>query len=382
MDVNSLIEQGNAYRSANQPLKALECYAQSFVADPDSFSAWNNYGNVIRECGQPARGVPFIQHALTLAPDNPVANFNLAVCYLMMGDYARGWPQYETRWNYEHLAGTLPQYSQPRWTGQDLKGKIILVQGEQGHGDNIQFVRFLWNLHQLGARIKLKVTDGLIPLFASSNIIEQVVRYDQDPGNFDYWIPIMSLPTVLGVTLQNLAKQVSYLSVSMDKQQQWLQRLGPKTRMRIGFSWSGRRDSWINQHKGMPFDQMLQMIKDHPQYEWVSLQIDATDEENAALVAAEVRLFPGTIADFTDTAALIMAMDVVLSVDTAIAHLSGALGRPTWLMLNWFAHCWRWLVNRDDSPWYSTMRLFRQPAMGDWPSVIQKVSKFLSWMKV
>ena len=152
--------------------------------------------------------------------------------------------------------------------------------------------------------------------------------------------------------------------------------------MRIGFSWSGRRDSWINQHKAMPFDHMLEMIREHPQYEWISLQIDATAEENAALEAAGVRLFPGTIFDFTDTAALIMAMDVVLSVDTAVAHLAGALGRPTWLMLNWFAHCWRWLVNRDDSPWYSTMRLFRQPAMNDWDSVTQKVSKFLSWMKV
>ena len=138
MDIVALIEQGNALRSSNQPLEALKCYAQAFVAEPDSFSAWNNYGNVIRECGYPARGVPFIQHALTLDPANPVANFNLAVCYLMMGDYARGWPQYETRWNYEHLAGTLPQYSQPRWTGQDLKGRTILVQGEQGHGDNIQ----------------------------------------------------------------------------------------------------------------------------------------------------------------------------------------------------------------------------------------------------
>ena len=124
------------------------------------------------------------------------------------------------------------------------------------------------------------------------------------------------------------------------------------------------------------------MIQEHPQYEWISLQIDASPDENVQLEAAGVRLFPGSISDFTDTAALVMAMDVVLTVDTAVAHLSGALGRPTWLMLNWFAHCWRWLVNRDDSPWYSTMRLFRQPAMGDWHSVTQRVSKFLSWMKV
>lgn len=380
-EVEQLIDQGNTFRSQHQPIKALECYAQAFVANPDAFSAWNNYGNVMRECGQPARGIPFLQHALAIDPNNVTAQFNLAVCYLMSGDYARGWPAYECRWNYEHLAGTLPQYSQPRWTGQDLKNKIILVQGEQGHGDNIQFVRFLWNLHIQGAKIKLKVTDALIPLIGNSDIV-QVMGYNDDPGEFDYWIPIMSIPTVIGVTLDNLAKQVSYLTVSQDLQQQWLQRLGKKTKMRVGFSWSGRRDSWLNQHKSVPFPVILEMIKSNPQYEWINLQVDATPEEEAALEAAGVKRYPGTIQNFRDTAALIMAMDVVVTVDTAIAHLSGALGRPTWIMLNWFAHCWRWLTNRDDSPWYSTVRLFRQPAIGDWASVTKKVSQFLSWMKV
>ena len=380
--IEQLIDQGNNFRANNQPGNALQCYAQAFVLNPDSFSAWNNYGNVIRECGQPARGIPFLQHALLLDPNNVTAQFNLAVCYLMIGDYARGWPAYECRWNYEHLAGTLPQYPQPRWTGQDLKGKTILVQGEQGHGDNIQFVRFLHNLHVLGAKVKLKVTDGLVPLLAPSSIIERVMGYNDDPGEFDYWIPIMSIPSVIGVTLENLARQVSYLDINMNMQQQWLQILGPKTKMRVGFSWSGRRDAWLNQHKGMPFETMLEMIKSNPQYEWINLQIDATPEESAALTDAGVRQFPGAIRNFQDTAALVMAMDVVVTVDTAIAHLSGALGRPTWIMLNWFASCWRWLANRDDCPWYSTARIFRQPAMGDWASVTKKVSQFLSWMKV
>ena len=196
-----IIDQGNEYRTQHQPLKALECYARAFVANPDSFSAWNNYGNVMRECGQPARAVPFLQHALAMMPTHSTAQFNLAVCYLMMGDYARGWPAYECRWNYEHLSGTLPRYSQPRWTGQDLQGKTILVQGEQGHGDNIQFVRFLEKLYQAGAKVKLKVTAGLIPLLNKSEMLDSVMNYDEDAGDFDYWIPIMSIPGVLGVTL-------------------------------------------------------------------------------------------------------------------------------------------------------------------------------------
>jgi tetratricopeptide (TPR) repeat protein len=382
MDTQLLIAQGNEYRAQNQPTEALKCYAQAFVEDMDLAAAWNNYGNVMRECGQPARAVPFLQHAIALEPQNVTAHFNLAVSYLIQGNYAQGWPLYEVRWNYEHLAGQLPKYSQPRWTGQDLKGKTILVEGEQGHGDNIQFVRFLWNLHVAGAKIKLKVTDGLVPLLSNSPIIERVTGYLDDVGDFDYWTPIMSIPGILGITLENLPKPVNYLNVDQNKQQDWLQILGPKTRMRVGFCWSGRRDAWLNRHKGMPFEDMLDLIRSNSQYEWVNLQIDATPEEEAALVEAGVKAYPGSITSFVDTAALIMAMDVVIGVDTAVSHLSGALGRPTWIMLNWFGTDWRWLLNRDDSPWYSTARLFRQPSMGDWASVRKKVSQYLSWMKV
>lgn len=382
MNTNELIDQGNEFRAQHQPYQALECYARAFVQDPDSVAAWNNYGNVMRECGQPARAIPFLQHSTIMAPTHVTGQFNLAVAYLMSGDYKRGWPQYEWRWQYEHLAGTLPQYPQPRWRGEDLRGKTILVQGEQGHGDNIQFVRFLYNLHVLGARLKLKVTDGLIPLLSAGSIIERVMSYTEEDTDFDYWIPIMSIPEILGITLENLPRPVNYLNADAGLQKQWLDVLGPKKRMRVGFCWSGRRDAWLNQHKGMPFEKMLKLIQDNPQYEWVNLQIDATVEEEAALEQAGVTRYPGAIHSFAETAALVMAMDVVLSVDTAIAHLSGSLGRPTWVMLNWFAQDWRWLTVREDSPWYSTARLFRQPAMGDWDSVTHKVSQYLSWFKV
>jgi len=382
MNSVELIEQGNQFRAACQPYNALKCYAQVLINDPDNNAAWNNYGNVLRECGQPARSIPFLQHALILNPTDPTTQINLAVAWLAMGDYTKGWQQYESRWNYEHLAGTEPKYTQPRWKGKDLKGKTILVQGEQGHGDNIQFCRFLYNLHIQGATVKLKVTDLLIPLLQSSPVIKQIMSYDTDAGEFDYWIPIMSLPTVLGVTIDNLAKPINYLSADATKQQEWLQLMGPKKRMRIGFAWSGRSDAWLNEHKGLPFEEMLNMIKANPIHEWINLQIDATPEENAQLAAANVSCYPGTISSFADTAALVMAMDVVISVDTAIAHLAGSLGRPVWIPLSWFACDWRWLTNRDNSPWYPTARLFRQPTQNDWQSVTKKISQYLSWMKV
>lgn len=381
-DVAQLIEEGNRLRGENRPDQALKCYMLAMVQDPNSSAAFNNYGNVMRECGFPKRGIPFLQYAIEADPSSVTAKFNLAVSYLITGDYARGWPAYEARWQYEHLAGTEPQHKQPRWTGQDLKDKTILVIGEQGHGDNIQFCRFLGNLHAQGARVLFQTTVGLIPLLQQSQVISWIGQYDQQPPEFDYWIPIMSLPGVLGVTIENLPKQVQYINPAADKATAWLKLLGPKKRMRVGFSWSGRRDAWLNRHKSVPFENMLDMIKNNPQYEWINLQVDATDEEDQALSAAGVTRYPGSIQSFADTAALISCLDVVISVDTAITHLAAAMGRPTWLMLQWFATDWRWMLDRDSSPWYPTVRIFRQPSMGDWTSVTKKIEQYLSWFKV
>lgn len=382
MDANLLIAEGNTHRENNEPHKALQCYALAFVNDPESAAAFNNYGNVLRECGHPRRAIPFLEHAAILDPDNVTARFNIAVARLLMGDYQRGWPAYEARWDYEHLAGTEPQFSQPRWRGEDLKDKTILVVGEQGHGDNIQFVRFCFNLHAMGARVKLQVTDGLVPLLTPGAVLQQVGRYTDDMGDFDYWVPIMSIPGILGITLENLPRPQSYLNAPQNLIQDWGQRLGAKTRMRVGFSWSGRRDAWLNRHKGMPFDTVIGMLQANPQYQWINLQADATDEEEQVLENLGVTRFPGAIGSFADTAALMMHLDVVISVDTAVAHLAGALGRPTWIMLSQFALDWRWLLDRDSSPWYTTVRLFRQPTMGDWNTVTKKISQYLGWFKV
>ena len=377
-----LIEQGNQLRAAHEPEKSLKCYAQVLVEDPNNAAAFCNYGNVMRELGHPQRAIPFLQHSILLDPSNITAQFNLAVAYLLSGDYTRGWTQYETRWQFEHLNGTEPKFTQPRWKGEDIRDKTILVVGEQGHGDCIQFSRFIFNLHTAGAKVKLQVTDGLIPLLSQSNIIEQIGRYGEDMGEFDYWVPIMSIPGILGITLDNLPKMQNYLTAIPALMKLWQDRLGPKKRMRVGFSWSGRKDSWIHQHKSVPFPVILDMIQSNPQYEWINLQIDASAEEEEQLSAVGVTRYPGTIASFADTAALIMHMDVVISVDTAISHLAGALGRPTWIMLNHYGQDWRWLLDRNNSPWYSTATLFRQPARGDWASVTKKIVQYLSWYKV
>ena len=383
MDSNQLIAQGTAYREATEPEQALACYGQAFIVDPDSAAAFNNYGNTLRELGRPDRAIPFLQHATLLDPSMVTARFNLAVCHLLLGNLPDGFQYYENRWNFEHLAGTLPNYTQPRWSGQDLKDKTILVLGEQGHGDIIQFVRFVPDLIARGAKVHIKVTLGLIPLLAQCTVLQgsAVSSYEDPNFEFDYWTPMMSLPLILGSTLETLERPVSYLNAPEDKTRAWQQLLGPKYKLRIGFCWSGRKDSWINRHKSVPFDNILNMVQSNPDYEWVNLQTDASAEEEAALVAVGVNTYPSSIQSWADTAALISNMDVVVGMDTAVSHLSAALGRPTWIMLSHYAVDWRWLLNRDDSPWYITAKLFRQPRRGDWASVIQQISQYLTWFK-
>jgi hypothetical protein len=332
--------------------------------------------------GYPERSLPFLQTALAINPDHSTARFNLAVSYLLMGDYKRGWAQYEERWNFEHLAGTLPNLDRPRWTGQDLAGKTILVVGEQGHGDCIQFVRFVFNLYQLGARVLLQVTDPLVPLLKTSPMLAWCGGYLDPVPEFDYWVPVMSLPGIFDVTVDNIPQLVGYIGAPDLQVKQWLQQLGPKTKMRIGISWSGRRDTWINQHKSVPLEKIVELIKHNPDYEWFNLQVDSTTEETQLLNNLSVRNFPGAVNNFADTAALMMNLDLIVSVDTAVSHLAGALGRPTWVMLNNFAVDWRWLLNRDDSPWYVTAKLFRQPKLGDWNSVVNKITQWLPLFKV
>jgi hypothetical protein len=382
VNTEQLIESGNRCREENDPEGALRHYAQALTQDRTSASAFNNYGNVLREIGEPEAGIPFLQRSIQLVPTAVTPNFNLAVAYLLTGDYARGWPQYEHRWNFEHLAGTLPVHTQPRWTGQDIKGKTILVIQEQGLGDTIQFIRFVFGLHTAGARVILQVNDNLAPLFAGSPVIAQIVDVKDTPTGFDYWTPIMSIPGLLGVTLQNLPHQLQYLAARTDLARAWQDRLGFKKRLRVGICWSGRPDSWINRHKGMPFDVMLDLIRRNPDYEWINLQVECSDEQAQTLTQHGVKHFAGLIRNFADSAALIHHMDVVISVDTAVAHLSGAMGRPTWIPLNWYGTDWRWLLKRDDSPWYPAARLFRQTQLGDWDPVVDRIHQYLSWFKV
>ncbi len=381
METELLIAQGNTHRERHQPDLALACYAQAFVQDHTSASAFNNYGNVLREMGFPDRAQPFLEHAMRIDPSNEIARFNLAVCLLLQGNYQQGWPAYEDRWTFEHLKDALPKLPKPRWTGQDLAGKTVLVISEQGLGDTVQFSRFCVNLVGLGARVVLVVDPALVTVLDASDQLQTIAFNTQLPA-YDYWTPIMSVPGILGITLDKLPAPLSYITADQKLTAEWQQRMGLKKRLRVGFSWSGRRDTWIHQHKSVPFRQMTELIRYNPDYEWVNLQIDATDEESQALQQLGCATYPGTIGCVADSAALITCMDVVISVDTLVSHLSAAMGKPTWIMLNHYGVDWRWLLNRANSPWYPTAKLFRQPGIGNWGPVITEITRYLKLFKI
>lgn len=382
MDTELLIAHGNTARDQHQPEAAIAYYAQAFVQDYNSTSAFNNYGNVLREMGYPERAQPFLEHAIRIDPSNETARFNLAVCYLLQGNYQQGWPAYEDRWNFEHLKGCLPNLAQPRWTGQNLSGKTVLVIGEQGIGDTVQFSRFINNLIKLGARIILAVQADMVTLFGPDSDQLKIIAFGTALPAFDFWTPIMSIPGILSISLDQLNSPLSYIKPDRTITAEWLQRLGVKRKLRVGFSWAGRRDTWIHQHKSVPFEHIVDLIKSNPEYEWINLQIDATAEESQVLEQLGCSTYPGTISSLADSAALINCMDVVVSVDTAVSHLSAAIGKPTWIMLNSYGTDWRWLLKRNSSPWYPTVRLFRQPSWGNWAPVIGQIAKHLNLFKI
>ena len=381
MTSDELVAAGNNARSQDQYADALANYAQAFVLDPNNLHAWNNYGNVLREIGEPLRSIPFLQHACVLKPDFVTGHFNQAIAYLLAGDYQNGWQKYEWRWQYEHLANSKPQYNKPEWQGESLEDKTILVCAEQGFGDVIQFSRFLYDLHIRGAKILLLCMTGLVPLFQPSYAIKQCTNDPDSLDAFDYWIPIMSLPRVLGVTLENLRHDLSYISAQPEYTDTWNQKLGPKDSMRIGICWSGRRDNWVNKYKSTPVENFVNLIISNPQHQWINLQAEMYEQEQTLLSNTEVQSFPGAIQSWADTAGLVHHLDLVISVDTSIAHLAAAMGKPTWIPLTKFAVDWRWGLGIDRTPWYPSAVLFRQPDFGDWTGVFEAVKKYLGFFK-
>jgi Glycosyltransferase family 9 (heptosyltransferase) len=295
---------------------------------------------------------------------------------LTLGDFRTGWRAYESRWQGRNLSPQRRDFTAPLWLGEGaLKGKTILLHAEQGFGDTLQFVRYAPAVAASGAKVILEVQRELVRLLSGLEGVEAVIGRGETLPPFDLHCPLLSLPLACRTELQTIPGPVPYLEPAADDVRQWRELL-PQGRPRIGVVWSGDPSHDNDVNRSIPL-KMLAPLFDRPDVDFVSLQHKVRDEDQAALRDHENLSSCGRgFRDFADTAAVMANLDAVISIDSAVAHLAGAMGKPLLLLLPLGAD-FRWLRERTDSPWYPTARLFRQPQFGDWSSVIESVTQEL-----
>ena len=364
---------GNLFKEMGRFDDAIAVYAQAIHAQPDFAVAHCNLGNVQKEKQQFQLAVTSYTQATTLNPDFAEAHWNRSLVHLLLGEFEAAWPLFEWRWRAKKNNISLPDFRRPLWLGeQALKGKKILICWEQGFGDTIQFCRYVSLVQTLGAKVLLVVPPSLVPLLKTLDGVDQVLGPDEPISDFDYYCPLMSLPLAFHTTLSTIPAPKAYLHVDESRSVFWAAKLPQTGKKRVGIAWSG---STTNKNRSLPLAELIDHLPKHLDY--VCLQKDVTDPERDILSHADMVCFNQDIVDFGDTAALCGLMDLIISIDTSAAHLAGAMGKPTWVLLPHLPD-WRWLLDRSDSPWYPSMRLYRQEEMGAWEPVLQRVAQDLT----
>ena len=379
----ALSNRGDSLRDLRRYEEALASYDGALAAFPQSAIALSNRGLTLQDMGRYGEAMASFDSALAVDPGFAQAHLNQSLCRLLTGDFERGWPQYEWRWEVEIGGMTTRSFSEPLWLGEEsLKGRSILLHAEQGLGDTLQFCRYATLVAALGASVWIEVPASLKSLLTSLKGIKAVLAIGEPLPEFDYHCPLMSLPLALKTNLASIPANMPYLYPEPQAVSAWEQRLAGIEGYRVGLVWSGsprkeqRRVNAVDQLRSIPLAgfetlgtlegvKFFSIQKGEPSGQLLELKkvgwrgpglLDYTDE----------------LRDFSDTAAFTACMDLVISCDTSMVHLAGAIGKPVWI-LSRFNGCWRWLVDREDSPWYPSARLFRQRRPGDWDSVIESV---------
>jgi len=370
--LDALGNLGNALLKLNRPEEALAAYDRALKIVPDNAQLLTNRAVALRRLDRPQEALMSAARALAEKPDFAQARFVASVARLTLGDFAAGWRGYEARWGVGALALQRRNFAEPQWRGAEpLAGKTILLHAEQGFGDTIQFVRYAPLVAARGAIVVLEVQRELTRLCASLAGVANIVARGDELPPFDCHCPLLSLPLAFATDATNIPAAVPYLAPPAAEVAAWRVRL-PHGRPLIGLCWSGERVHDNDLNRSMALDTLAPLL-DAPDVQFVSLQRDVR-EGDAPLLAqrSDIVSIGRQFSDFADSAAAIAALDLVISVDTAVAHLAGALGKPLFLLLP-FAADFRWLRERCDSPWYPSARLFRQPRFGDWASVVEAV---------
>jgi Tfp pilus assembly protein PilF len=374
--LDALGNRGNVLFKLNRPAEAIAVYDKALELAPGNAPLWTNRSIALRRLDRPYEALMSATRALAENPDFAPARFVEASVRLALGDFAAGWRGYEWRWG-GALAAQRRKLAAPLWLGKEsLAGKTILLHAEQGFGDTIQFVRYAPLLAARGARVVLEVQPQLVRLLSGMGGVHTVLPRKAQLPDFDFHCPLLSLPLAFGTELETLPAGVPYIAPPAETVAVWQGRL-PQRRPLVGLAWSGERAHDNDLNRSIRLETLAPLL-DGPDVQFVSLQHDLREDDAPFLQSrADVFQIGQEFSDFADTAAAIAQLDAVISVDTAIAHLAGAMGKPLLLLLP-FAADFRWLRERRDSPWYPTARLSRQPQFGDWAGAVEALRQELS----
>ena len=365
---------GRTLHEQNKFDRAITCYQNALKIRPDYFKACNNLAKAFQDTGDIGNAIRWYRKALELKPDYAGAHFNLATASLLVGNFAEGWQEYEWRFKRPQWKKTYPyRFDTPRWSGESFTGKRLYVHSEQGLGDILQFVRYLPMVKVRGGTVIFETIKPLVKLLQNFDGVDELVEVaDRDHVDpIDYYVPLLSLPGIFQSKPDTIPATVPYLFADDNKVRQWKARLS-ENGFKVGIVWAG---TITDPERSLPLA-WFTPISQIPGLHLYGLQkgISAEQIEVEGLPdGMTITNFGQEFDDFSDTAAVIKNLDLVISIDTSVAHLAGGMGKPVWLLLPYVPD-WRWLLNREDSPWYPTMRLFRQEKFGEWESVIRRIT--------
>jgi len=367
---------GVALNDQGNPEAAIESYKQVLKIKPDYVEAYNNMGVALNDQGNPEAAIESFKQAINIKPDYAEAYYNLSLLHLLRGNLEEGFKYHEWRLKIKKPTAALAR-THLIWDGEkSLNGKHFVVYEEQGLGDIIQFCRYLPVLEQKGAIVTFKVKSNLHALLQTMDSNTSLNTRLPEENKIDFESPLMSLPLVLKTTLETIPAQIPYLYADAQRKKRWNKKLGNKTVTRIGLVWSGSTWHKNDHNRSLLLNQLTSLLV--LPVEFHSLQKEVREIDITTLTDfPKINQHQDDLLDFSDTAALIDEMDIVISVDTAVAHLSAAMGKKTFILLPYLPD-FRWMLDRADSPWYPTATLFRQPSVGDWDSVISEIRELLS----